>query len=96
MQTKTTTLSALLAALLATATHVPQAQALVTVTFGGGVSIDFVDIGNVSNTADLANTVNGANPGAVNYAYRMGKYEISANQWNAVIGQDSNVGNAGT
>ncbi|MEN7972427.1 MAG: SUMF1/EgtB/PvdO family nonheme iron enzyme, partial [Verrucomicrobiota bacterium] len=34
--------------------------------------------------------------GAVGYAYRMGKYEVTASQWATVIAADSRVGNAGS
>ena len=62
----------------------------------GSVDIDFVDIGNTDvTTGDTANTVNGANPGVVSYEYSIGKFEVTADQWAAVIAADSVVGNAG-
>ena len=68
-----------------------------SVTHGGTtINMDFVDIGYAGNAGDTANTVNGANPGAVGYNYRMGKFEVSASQWASVIAADSNVGNAGS
>ena len=69
----------------------------VTIAHGGdSVDIDFVDIGNAGNTGDTANTVNGVNPGAVAYDYSIGKFEVTADQWAAVIAADSVVGNAGS
>jgi len=55
-----------------------------TVVFGSGInqfSMDFVDIGNTGVGGDTANTVNGANPGAVNYNYKMGTYEVTIDQF---------------
>lgn len=60
------------------------------------VDIDFVDIGNLNNIGDTANTVNGSNPGSVAYKYSIGKYEITADQWNTVRSADVNIGNVGT
>ena len=62
----------------------------------GSVDIDFVDIGNTDvTTGDTANTVNGANPGVVSYEYSIGKFEVTADQWAAVIAADANVGSVG-
>jgi len=55
------------------------------------VDIDFVDIGNVGNIGDTAV----AGYGAVDYEYSIGKFEVTADQWAAVIAADSVVGNAG-
>ena len=56
----------------------------------GSVDIDFVDIGNTDvTTGDTANTVNGANPGVVSYEYSIGKFEVTADQWAAVIAADA-------
>jgi len=55
-----------------------------TVVFGNGgnqFSMDFVDIGNTGVGGDTANTVNGVNPGAVNYNYQMGTYEVTIDQF---------------
>ena len=69
----------------------------VTIAHGGdSVDIDFVEIGYAGNTGDTANTVNGVNPGAVAYDYSIGKFEVTADQWAAVIAADSVVGNAGS
>jgi len=52
-------------------------------TFGSGANtfdIEFVDIGNPGNPADTASNPNPPAPnpaGSVDYAYRMGKFEIS-------------------
>lgn len=55
-----------------------------TVVFGSGgnqFSMDFVNIGNTGVGGDTANTVNGGNPGAVNYNYQMGTYEVTIDQF---------------
>lgn len=51
--------------------------------------MDFVNIGHAGNTADTTGY------GAVGHDYRIGKYEVTADQWNAVIAADSRVGNIG-
>ena len=64
----------------------------ITIAHGGdSVDIEFVDIGNVGNTGDTAV----AGYGAVDYEYSIGKFEVTADQWAAVIAADSVVGNAG-
>ena len=65
-----------------------------TITHGSTtINMDFVTVGNPGNTPD---TTGAPNPcGAVAYAYDIGKYEVSASQWLAVIAADSTVGNAG-
>lgn len=52
-----------------------------------GVDIDFVTIGNPGNAADTV-TQDWGEPlhcGAVDYEFRMGKYEITNAQWNAFV-----------
>jgi formylglycine-generating enzyme required for sulfatase activity len=49
-----------------------------TVTVGG-IDLDFVTIGNAGNAADSTGY------GAVDYAYQIGKYEITNGQWNAFV-----------
>ena len=53
----------------------------------GAIHIDSVTVGNVGNTADTTGY------GAVNYAYSMGKYEVTAGQYleflNAVAATDT-------
>jgi formylglycine-generating enzyme len=57
------------------------------------INMDFVTVGNADNNAD---TTGNPNPcGAVAYSYRIGQYEVSAEQWAAVIAADINVGDAG-
>ena len=77
-----------LVGLLATAAH---AQ---IITHGSTtMNMDFVTVGNPGNPGD---TTGDPNPcGSVGYAYRIGKYEVTADQWAAVIAADPNVGNAG-
>jgi formylglycine-generating enzyme len=65
------------------------AQADVIVHGGTSISIDFVNIGNAGNASDDTGF------GAVGYNYRMGKYEVTAAQWAAVVGADSSIGDAG-
>lgn len=61
-----------------------------TITHGGTtLQMDFVNVGNVGNEVDNTGY------GEVNYAYRIGKYEVTVAQWAAVIAADSSVGNAG-
>ena len=66
----------------------------ITIAHGGdSVDVDFVDIGNEGNTGDTANTYNGANPGAVDYEYSIGTFEVTADQWAVVRGFDARVEN---
>jgi formylglycine-generating enzyme required for sulfatase activity len=68
-----------------------------------GISMDFVTIGNAGNagdtrtgTADWGNPL--ANPygcGAVSYGYRIGKYEVTATQWQT-INTAAGIGDSGT
>ncbi|MHB9070219.1 MAG: formylglycine-generating enzyme family protein [Sedimentisphaerales bacterium] len=50
-----------------------------------GIDIDFVTIGNAGNDADtqIMITDGTSGYGAVNYNYRIGKYEVTNAQWNA-------------
>ncbi len=60
------------------------------ITHGGtSINMDFVSVGNAGNAADDTGY------GAVGYNYRIGKYEVTADQWAAVRAADPNVGNAG-
>ena len=56
---------------------------------GHELKMDFVPVGNVENAND------GTGFGAVDYYYEIGKYEVTAVQWAAVIAADSSVGNTG-
>ncbi len=60
------------------------------------IEMEFVTIGHPGNTGDEANVVNGAHPGAVDRVYRIGKYEVTADQWAAVTAADASVGGTGT
>lgn len=53
------------------------------------INMDFVNIGYAGNVADTTGY------GAVDYNYRIGRYEVTADQWESVIAADPNVGNAG-
>ncbi len=59
------------------------------------IEMEFVTIGYPGNTGDEANVVNGAHPGAVDRVYRIGKYEVTADQWAAVTAADASVGGTG-
>ena len=52
-----------------------------------GIDIDFVTIGNAGNVADTQVVTDDGTTGygAVDYEYRIGKYEISNPQWNAFV-----------
>ena len=65
------------------------AQADVITHGGTTINMDFVTVGNAGNAADDTGY------GAVGYNYRIGKYEVTADQWAAVLAADPNVGNAG-
>jgi len=66
----------------------------ITIAHGGdSVDIDFVEIGNTGVTT--GDTTAGGTFGVVNYEYSIGKFEVTADQWAAVIAADSVVGNAG-
>lgn len=54
----------------------------------GGIDIDFVTIGNAGNAADTTGY------GAVDYAYRIGKYEVTAAQWQT-INTAAGIGDSG-
>ena len=65
-----------------------------TITHGTtAINMDFVTVGNPGNGPD---TTGSPNPcGSVGYLYNIGKYEVMADQWAAVIAADPNVGDAG-
>jgi formylglycine-generating enzyme required for sulfatase activity len=79
------------AAILLLAAGMAQADTITRAITHSGTTInmDFVTVGNAGNTADDTTY------GAVGYAYKIGKYEVTAAQWAAVIAADSGVGNAG-
>ncbi len=61
-----------------------------TITQGGtSITMDFVTVGDAGNHPDSTRY------DAVGYDFSIGKYEVTADQWAAVIAADSNVGNAG-
>ena len=68
---------------------VPGASAEVITHGSTSFTMDFVTVGDAGNTADTTGF------GAVGCDYNIGKYEVTADQWAAVIAADSNVGNAG-
>ena len=48
------------------------------------INMDFVTVGDPGNTGHRINPYDGGRYGAVGYTYRIGKYEVSENQWDAV------------
>ena len=70
--------AALAAALLAATAHAE------SITHGATtINMDFVRVGNPANAGD---TTGSPNPcGSVGYVYHIGKYEVSENQWDAVV-----------
>jgi formylglycine-generating enzyme required for sulfatase activity len=76
----------LLVSILARVTAISPAQTI-TETFGTGANaftMDFVQIGNPGNTADMSVTSNLSPypPGSVAYTYNLGKYEVSSDMIN--------------
>lgn len=56
-----------------------------TITHGSTtINMDFVTVGNTDNVADSTTY------GAVNYSYDIGKYEVTEDQWDAVVAADTN------
>ena len=69
----------------------------ITIAHGGdSVDIDFVDINYNGTAAEDAGDTAVAGYGVVTYDYSIGKFEVTADQWAAVIAADSVVGNAGS
>jgi formylglycine-generating enzyme required for sulfatase activity len=50
-----------------------------------GINIDFVTIGNAGNLGDRRTEENPRGYGAVDYEYKIGKYEITNCQWDAFV-----------
>ncbi len=73
---------------------VTTAQA-VTITHGSTtITMDFVTVGDTGNDGELSGWgAGGFGPdaivGAIGYAYNIGKYEVTENQWDAVSGASS-------
>jgi len=49
-----------------------------------GINMDFVNIGNAGNAGDTRDEANPYGCGAVGYGYRIGKYEVTAAQWQTI------------
>jgi len=60
-----------------------------------GIDIDFVTIGNAGNAGDVRTEANPYGCGAVGYEYRIGTYEVTADQWQT-INTAGGIGNAGS
>jgi len=60
-----------------------------------GIDIDFVTIGNAGNAGDTRPETNPYGCGAVGYNYRIGKYEVTATQWQT-INTAAGIGDSGT
>ena len=58
------------------------------------IDIDFVTIGNPGNPGDTRAEANPSGCGAVDYDYRIGKYEVSSNQWQT-INTAAGIGDSG-
>lgn len=72
-----------------------------SVTHGGTtINMDFVNIGYAGNVADTAdgdkNAVGVQRYGSVDYNYRIGRFEVTADQWASVVSADSRVGSSGS
>ncbi|UCF16861.1 MAG: SUMF1/EgtB/PvdO family nonheme iron enzyme, partial [Phycisphaerales bacterium] len=50
-----------------------------------GIDIDFVTIGNPGNPGDTRPEANPTGCGAVDYEYRIGKYEVTNAQWDDFV-----------
>jgi formylglycine-generating enzyme len=50
-----------------------------------GINMDFVTIGSAGNPADTRAQANPYGCGSVDYNYRIGKYEVTHNQWTAFL-----------
>ena len=59
-----------------------------------GIDIDFVTIGNAGNPGDTRDEANPYGAGTVDYEYRIGKYEVTANQWQT-INNAAGIGGSG-
>ncbi len=59
-----------------------------------GINIDFVTIGNAGNSGDTRDEANPYGCGAVGYNYRIGKYEVTATQWQT-INTAAGIGDSG-
>jgi formylglycine-generating enzyme required for sulfatase activity len=60
-----------------------------------GIEMDFVTIGNAGNAGDTRAEANPYGCGAVSSNYRIGKYEVTAAQWQT-INTAAGIGNPGT
>lgn len=75
---------------MATAISSPAVGGAVNITHGSTtIAMDFVHVSDAGNKPDDTGY------GSVGYEYNIGKYEVTADQWAAVIAADSTVGNAG-
>jgi formylglycine-generating enzyme required for sulfatase activity len=57
---------------------------LASADIAGGIDIDFVTIGNAGNAGDTRAEAYPSGCGAVAYNYRIGKYEVTAAQWQTI------------
>ena len=56
------------------------------------IVMEFVDIGDAGNPADTSIEYNGANPGSVPYNYRIGKYEVTIDEFTKANNADNRIG----
>jgi formylglycine-generating enzyme required for sulfatase activity len=69
----------------------PRAAYADTITHGTTtINMDFVTVGDPGNPPDTGVMIDGTTGyGSVDYTYRIGKYEVSTDQWNAVVAADT-------
>jgi formylglycine-generating enzyme len=70
----------------------PAATHAMSITHGTTtINMEFVTIGNAGNAGEQSRLAQYADPtyyGGVDYAYQIGKYEVTENQWDAVVAAD--------
>ncbi len=73
-------------AVLMTAVLLVAPVSAATITHGTtSITMDFVTVGNIDNVNDT----HGDGYGAVDYSYNIGTYEVTENQWDAVVGANA-------
>ncbi len=70
-------------------------SAIAAPTIVQGIEMDFVTIGYAGNGGDTRAEANPYGCGAVSYDYRIGKYEVTATQWQT-INTAAGIGDSGT
>ena len=75
-------------ALVVVLAFAPLAQAGIITHGGTSINMDFVTVANPGNASDSSGIPTWC--GAVDYVYDIGKYEVSENQWDAVVAANTN------